>query len=666
MTYSIGTPVYHGDMSNPDRTGFIASVDTPKNETFTLGAGGLEKNNFELVIVWDDYTYCTINDSIAARWLERAAQYKINPVSETKALDMLAVAKSKQAQEQARQAAKRDQKAAAVKEYRDQIRDKIPTNAKAVIVAEYRVDQSDSISDYYGSSTTKTIVLAFSTHTRDLFPEMRKAALNSDITAHLATAPDSAEHRQKYSMGGGYFLKDGSRHGTGWKISKERFYSNATDPAANVPFGEWCVPDPKAAPVSLAADPITSAGGFSISEHTHTKKGFQIWICEMLDRVERQEYLDLLAAARVLGGWYSRKWGSTPAGFAFKSLEAAQEFAGATDTPPDPAPKGSAPESPSMDHYSAKISGKLHDLAANMQSAIDDKYSDRLANTPKRRLQATQARQEGDRLKRTQQGLIGIAEHIDAGTLPDALAGVTTKKAAYDLAAEKIDCSNAGYYDAGISTGKPWGDNPTPAALEFWKLCKPKTDDEQAADVIRAKLNKIAQTKIAGYFPTPAAVVADMLDAAQIQDGDKILEPSAGSGAIMDAVKSAYPDNELWGYEWNAALFEILQLKGHLSLDENFLQSCPVGPTFQKVLMNPPFEKGQDIEHVQHAYKNHLIHGGRLVAITGPGWQFKQDKKSVEFREWLDTKNHRVRELPAGTFKESGTNVNSLMLIIGK
>lgn len=102
------------------------------------------------------------------------------------------------------------------------VRESAPEWAKSVIIAEYEIDQSDFYTDYYGHVVERVILLAWSKHERRVFPEMRKAALNSDITEirALADAPQSAEHRENYSMGGGTYLKDGSRHAAGWTIRK--------------------------------------------------------------------------------------------------------------------------------------------------------------------------------------------------------------------------------------------------------------------------------------------------------------------------------------------------------------------------------------------------------------------------------------------------------------
>ena len=90
----------------------------------------------------------------------------------------------------------------------------IPASVKAVIVADLMEDDSDIMTDYFASHSTKTIYLAFSTHTRNLFDEMKKAALNCVDTMHLA---EGKENRENYTGGDGYYL--GNKY-SGWQISK--------------------------------------------------------------------------------------------------------------------------------------------------------------------------------------------------------------------------------------------------------------------------------------------------------------------------------------------------------------------------------------------------------------------------------------------------------------
>jgi len=100
------------------------------------------------------------------------------------------------------------------------LKEAMPAWAKAPMLAEYEIDKCDGMTDYYATATTRRVFLGWSSHTRDLFPEMRKAALKFAETASLATAPKSAEHKEKYSMGAGYYLKAEGTYSTGWSVSK--------------------------------------------------------------------------------------------------------------------------------------------------------------------------------------------------------------------------------------------------------------------------------------------------------------------------------------------------------------------------------------------------------------------------------------------------------------
>jgi hypothetical protein len=60
-----------------------------------------------------------------------------------------------------------------------------PAWAEALIVAECEHDACDSQSDYFNTKTSRIVALAWSRHTRDLFPELRKAAARFEETRHL-------------------------------------------------------------------------------------------------------------------------------------------------------------------------------------------------------------------------------------------------------------------------------------------------------------------------------------------------------------------------------------------------------------------------------------------------------------------------------------------------
>jgi len=97
-----------------------------------------------------------------------------------------------------------------------------PEDAQAVMIARLKQDESDSQTDYFASSTQRTVILGFSKHKRDIFSEMRKHASNFEETAYLAEFNEDYEHREKYSMGAGYYLGESKYHG--WIIEKVPVY----------------------------------------------------------------------------------------------------------------------------------------------------------------------------------------------------------------------------------------------------------------------------------------------------------------------------------------------------------------------------------------------------------------------------------------------------------
>jgi protein-L-isoaspartate O-methyltransferase len=77
--------------------------------------------------------------------------------------------------------------------------------------------------------------------------------------------------------------------------------------------------------------------------------------------------------------------------------------------------------------------------------------------------------------------------------------------------------------------------------------------------------------------------------------------------------------------------------------------------TFDRIVMNPPFADAADIRHILHA-RAKLKPGGRLVAICANGPRQRAALGPIA-DAWID--------LPAGSFKESGTGVNAAIVVMG-
>lgn len=167
------------------------------------------------------------------------------------------------------------------------------------------------------------------------------------------------------------------------------------------------------------------------------------------------------------------------------------------------------------------------------------------------------------------------------------------------------------------------------------------------------------------FFETPDDV-ADWLVmlAGGINADDTILEPSAGRGALIKAIHRACPSVMVECYELMPENREFLHsLNNVMLLDEDFTKDT-VG-SYTKIIANPPFSGNQDIEHVRLMYER-LEEGGTLAAITGPHWKLGSEKKCEEFRAWLDFIGGKTFEIGAGEFKESGTTIATVAVVIKK
>lgn len=188
---------------------------------------------------------------------------------------------------------------------------------------------------------------------------------------------------------------------------------------------------------------------------------------------------------------------------------------------------------------------------------------------------------------------------------------------------------------------------------------------KKGEDPIKAAERSLIGAKIPGYFPTPQALGREVVQKADIQPGMKVLEPNGGKGSLIDVMKEAHGhDLDVETIEPINSLRTILEAKGHNLVGRDIMEHNP-GEIYDRVIMNPPFEGGQDMEHVRHAF-GLLKPGGRLVAITSPAPYFHSTKKAQAFREWLDSMGATYEPNPEGSFKESGTGVSTYTLTIDK
>lgn len=191
----------------------------------------------------------------------------------------------------------------------------------------------------------------------------------------------------------------------------------------------------------------------------------------------------------------------------------------------------------------------------------------------------------------------------------------------------------------------------------------PADESGAAFDAMRQTLKAgVKVVAVPQLFSTPPDIAKRAVELAGIVAGDRVLEPSAGTGALIDAMNPC-PNHdrpaELEIVERNIDLCVALRRKplpswAHVHCGDFLdLSDADIG-TFDKIVMNPPFENGADIKHVEHAL-TFLRPGGRLVAIVAGG---PRQQRAFEERAW------HWQELPSGTF--AGTGVRSILMAIDK
>lgn len=187
---------------------------------------------------------------------------------------------------------------------------------------------------------------------------------------------------------------------------------------------------------------------------------------------------------------------------------------------------------------------------------------------------------------------------------------------------------------------------------------------------------KTTPAKRYGFFPTPDAVADRVMERVHLYRGDgapklRVLEPSAGTGQLARrcVLKGAVVDCVEIQPALAAQLSELGIFGAVYRADFMMLDPATTG-LYDRVVMNPPFDRERDIDHVVHALK-FLKPGGQLVAIMSAGTEFRNTKKSEAFRELVagmstDRWERTFQDLPARSFSEVGTNCNTITIALTK
>lgn len=181
----------------------------------------------------------------------------------------------------------------------------------------------------------------------------------------------------------------------------------------------------------------------------------------------------------------------------------------------------------------------------------------------------------------------------------------------------------------------------------------------------KARLNEINQ-----FYPTPKSVAKIVVAASGLNEpvdisSIQVLEPSAGNGALL----SALPTRLLFtvtAVEPDTRHHAELRRYVPKVMNCTFEDYCSTTESrFTHVLMNPPFSDDRDMRHIRLAY-DLLKQGGRLVAVMSENSLHRDTLVTRNFRQWLGTLDMEYSPLPPGSFRESGTSIDTMLLIIDK
>lgn len=147
--------------------------------------------------------------------------------------------------------------------------------------------------------------------------------------------------------------------------------------------------------------------------------------------------------------------------------------------------------------------------------------------------------------------------------------------------------------------------------------------------------------------PDTASLLVEMAD---ISEGMLILEPSAGAGAIVNAIRNEWPDN----VEIHAVELKPMVVREHLiyagadiTICGDFLKVPLEGAEYDRIIANPPFGNETDLQNHWYKMWGSLKVYGLIVSIMPADFQIPSITKGdllekVPLENWGTNKDGTV------------------------
>lgn len=171
------------------------------------------------------------------------------------------------------------------------------------------------------------------------------------------------------------------------------------------------------------------------------------------------------------------------------------------------------------------------------------------------------------------------------------------------------------------------------------------------------------------FYPTPDAVTDIILQELGERNFEMtVLEPSAGTGNMVRRLLDKTQAKHITAVEVHPDRASLIPHSDRTAVICGNFMAMPATPTFECVVMNPPFHGTHWMEHVVHAW-DFLVPGGLLFSVLPVTAETGESKKHHAFRTWAEKyKRHyqTFRDLPPESFLSSGTRINTVLLYLRK
>lgn len=189
------------------------------------------------------------------------------------------------------------------------------------------------------------------------------------------------------------------------------------------------------------------------------------------------------------------------------------------------------------------------------------------------------------------------------------------------------------------------------------------------------------------FFPTPEPAAEKLLERVGFTQRKedpalRCLEPQAGTGNLARRMvekmsKAGWRADQAKGYRFDgtvdcveiegarAAALQSERIYGKVYCIDFLKLSPETTGLYDRIVMNPPFDRERDVDHVVHAMK-FLKPDGSLHAIMSAGTEFRETRKSIAFREMIEKLGGHYSDLPPGSFADAGTYCNTIILRVNK